>query len=305
MYAIGMCVDEAYLVPALVALTSVAESSPSSDIARVPIRVLTSDLPAARARSMGDVVRRLGFASLDVRWERLGAHCTIMAGDYISATTYLRFNFLDEFVKRPFLAYLDADLLVVGDVSAPFGCLGSERVGLVRDAFNHTIGRGPALPGVGARWPLLKGLPYFNAGAIWCPTGIMASIRSEVDRIMRKERQHIHFNDQDALNLWAARAGMVVPIDLSYNTFELDRFREIGDWIYRLTYPPARGVTPAIVHFVGPDKPWHDSCPATEAVGLYRKYLRATMRQIRRVRDQNMSLHPANLVTLPTPKRIT
>jgi len=34
--------------------------------------------------------------------------------------------------------------------------------------------------------------------------------------------------------------------------------------------------SPAVPHFVGAEKPWLATCPSTPAVGLYRRYLRAT-----------------------------
>lgn len=297
MYTIGMCVDEAYLLPALVTLTSLAEALPERERAGVAVRVLTTDLPPGRAGTMAAVVRRLGFDSFDIRWDMPAASCQIVHGDHISTTTYLRFHFTKDFVDRPYLIYLDADLLVLDNVSPPLERLAPSQIGLVRDAINHTVGRGPALPGVVARWPALRGRPYFNAGVIWCPADTLPGLRCHTNRIMAGGGHHIHFNDQDALNLWALRFGDVLSVNAAYNTFELDRFREIGDWIHRVAKRGLHSDNPTVLHFVGPDKPWQSTCPTTEAVRLYRRLLRQVGRLVEHVGDLTLGLAPKLVVT--------
>ena len=285
--------DENYLVPALVTLTSLADVLPPPERAAVAIRVLTADLAPGRASTMAAVTRRLGFESFDVHWEGASSCHRIINGSYISSTTYPRFNFTPDFVQTPYLAYVDADVLILGDVAAPFNVLTTGQVGLVRDTLNHTIGRGRALPGVVQRWPELRGLPYYNAGIFWCAPRVLPGVRSCVDRIMARGGRHIYFNDQDALNLWALRCGADIrSVNQIYNTFELDRFREAGDWIGRVANvlrPPA---SPAVLHFVGPIKPWHSNCPTTEWVRLYRRHLRDASCLIRRAGDLTMDLAP-------------
>jgi lipopolysaccharide biosynthesis glycosyltransferase len=289
-----MCVDENYLVPALVTLTSLADALPPRDRAVVAIRVITADLTPARATTMAAIVRRLGFASFDVRWE--APEHRIRYGDHITPTTYLRFSFTPDFVGQPHLAYLDADVLVLGDVAAPFDQLSDGQVGLVRDTLHHTVGFGFALPGVVQRWPQLRGRPYYNAGMLWCAADVLPGLRSYVDRVMARDRRHIFFNDQDALNLWALRHGTDVrPVSHAYNTFELDRFREEGDWIDDWVDPGAGGVTPAVLHFIGPTKPWYPDCPGTEGVQLYRGYLRSATGLLRRSGDLTADLVPPSI----------
>lgn len=285
MLAVGLCVDRKYLLPSIVSLISLADATPANDRAATAIRVITTDLTARQATTLAAAIRRLGFKSFDIRWDTPRAHWRIVAGDYISTATYLRFHFDKGFVNRPYLMYLDSDTLVLGDVAAPLNHIQDHQVGLVRDLFNHTVGRGPALPGVAQRWPDLKGRPYFNAGAMWCHVTVLPQLHADVVTIMSRAGRHIHFNDQDALNLWGLRRNTVQSLDRGFNTFEIDRFREVGDWIYRTvekTTPPA---SPTILHFVGPDKPWHDRCPPTAGVLLYRGYLREAARLIRRTSD--------------------
>jgi hypothetical protein len=42
---------------------------------------------------MAAFVRRLGFGSFDIAWDRPPTSHRIIFGSYISTTTYLRFNF--------------------------------------------------------------------------------------------------------------------------------------------------------------------------------------------------------------------
>src|SRR5215217_7163232 len=147
--------------------------------------------------------RRLGFRSFSLQWRRPPNGAYIVEGaSCITTTTYLRFQLTPRFVERPYLLYLDADVLVLGDISAPFAYLGDGQLGAVRDEFNYTVGECPALPGLVRRWPNLHGRPYYNAGALWLPTQVMPVIRAGVAGAMARGHQYIHFNDQDALNMW-------------------------------------------------------------------------------------------------------
>ncbi|MEE6259847.1 glycosyltransferase family 8 protein [Plantactinospora sonchi] len=273
MLAVGLCVDQRYLLPSLVTLVSLAEATPGNDRAAIAVRVITTDLSRADVTALAAAVRWLGFASFEARRETPAAHWRVVEGGYISAATYLRFHFDQRFLDRPYLVYLDSDTLVLGDITAPLNGLAEPRIGLVRDLFNHTVGQGPALPGAAERWPPFRGRPYFNAGVMWCHTRLLARLRSDAAAIMSRAGRHIHFNDQDALNLAVLHRDNAQPLGAEFNTFETDRYRETGDWIVsviRLRPPPT---SPALLHFVGSDKPWLPSCPPTPAVRLYRRYL--------------------------------
>ncbi|MFD0599363.1 glycosyltransferase [Catellatospora coxensis] len=128
------------------------------------------------------------------------------------------------------------------------------------------------------RWPGFRGRPYFNAGAMWCDTEVLARLHTDVARIMRHDGRHIHYNDQDALNLWGLRHDSVQPLPPEFNTFEVDRFAELGDWVHPILAATKVPSSPVVLHFVGAEKPWLDNCPSTPAVGLYRRYLRHARR---------------------------
>lgn len=286
MYSLGICVDQRYFLPALTTLTSVADTHGPRDVAAIAIRVLTTDFTNSAAATMAAVVHRLGFSSFDIRWRTPPAGQPL-ACDHISDATYLRFAFGRRFVDRSHLVYLDSDTLVLGDISPPFSSLRHGAIALVRDRLVGTVGSGQALPGVVRRWPEFKGRPYFNAGIFWCQTDTLAGLRTGIQEILRKSRQHIHFNDQDALNLWVLSTRGVVAVDERYNTFELDRFEEGAQLS---TEEPLRARRPVVLHFIGPDKPWQRSCPSSEGSRQYRQYLRAAMRLTVRAGDLTADL---------------
>lgn len=277
MFAIGLCTDEEYLLPSLVVLTSLADALTAADRQAAAIRVLTTNLTAKHAATLAASARRLGYGSIDIAWDNPARAWPIVGAKYISATTYLRFHYTEAFLGRPYLAYLDSDILVLADPTRPLHHLDEHEVGLVRDTLNHTIGRGDALPGLVARRPDHRGQPYYNAGMMWCHTAVLPDLRRGITDVMATDSAHIYFNDQDALNLWGLRTRALRSVDGVYNTFELDRFRQIGNWVDRAARPPSTQ-PPAIIHFIGPDKPWHTTCPTTPAVSLYRAYLRRARR---------------------------
>lgn len=292
LFAIGLCTDESYLLPAMASLTSLADCLYQSERKDVGLRVLTQDLSRPHVATMEAFVRRLGFTSFDLEWRRPPPDAQIVAGaSYITTTTYLRFQLTPQFVDRPYLLYLDADVLVLGDISTPFACLDDGHLGAVRDEFNYTVGECPALPGLAQHWPRLRGRPYFNAGALWLPTDLMPNVRAGVAEMMARGRRYIHFNDQDALNMWLLASSRAIPMAGRLNRFELGRFLEKGDWVRRVVQRNLHSVDTALLHFVGPLKPWLKSCPTTEGVRLYRSHLREATRILHRMGGWNIGIN--------------
>lgn len=289
MIAIGLCVDRSYFVPAFVTLVSLADSHDTATVRNMSVRLLSPDITRAEAGTFEAVVRRLGFRSFRCRRILPPNDLVIVNGDYISTATYLRFAFDEIFVGEPYLLYLDADILITGDMMAPFNCLRASSVGVVRDQILHTVGTEPALPGFARKYPEYRDEPYFNAGALWLPTSGLTGLNIGAVRAAIDGREHIHFNDQDALNMWLLNSHSCVPVPARFNRFELGRFQEEGDWIRSVVHvqrnPSASGL-----HFVGPDKPWLRRCPGTANVRLYSRALRAARRLIRSARDITMDL---------------
>ncbi|GAA0425449.1 hypothetical protein Acor_78690 [Acrocarpospora corrugata] len=287
MYAFGFCIDEQYLLPALVTLESLAQTLPAAARHEAAIRVLTLDLTRQHAATMADLAARFGFGSFDLRWARPAPMAVMADTAYITVTAWLRFQFTPAFVGRPYFIYIDADTLAVDDISIPLEMLSGDRLGLVADEFAPTVGRGQALPGLADARPELAGSPYFNGGMWWTSTAMLTTIHRGVHNALTTGRRYIFHNDQDALNLWLLASGSVQAVPRRFNTFELARFLERSDWPHRYT-PRARtpnATDAALLHFVGSAKPWLPSTPVTQHVRLYRDHLNATLRQIQQLGD--------------------
>ncbi|MFJ2176822.1 glycosyltransferase family 8 protein [Streptomyces sp. NPDC087851] len=282
MYAFGLCIDRNYLSPGLATITALADSLAPNARRSAALRILTLDLAPAHVVLLAHLAKRAGFGSFDVA-RRSPLRASRMAdASYITVTTYLRFEFTAAFVRRPYLVYVDADTLVRGDLTAPLHALCPGEVGAVRDEFNPAVGECPALPGAVERWPRLRGRPYYNAGLLWAHACDLPRIREGVEHALTWQRRHILHNDQDALNLWLLHHGRVREVGAEYNRFEVGRFLERGDWVRRVVARPLRpDPASAVVHFVGPEKPWQAACPRTDDVREYRTLLRRTMRHVR------------------------
>ncbi|UUU44328.1 glycosyltransferase [Streptomyces sp. NBC_00162] len=284
MYAFGLCIDRHYLTPGLAAITSLADSLTPAARRSAALRVLTMDLPTAHALLLAHLAKRCGFGSFDLAY-RPPLSMSLMADDaYITITTYLRFEFTPDFVRRPYLIYVDADTHVRDDITSPLSVLRPGQIGAAADEFNPAVGESPALPGAADRWPDWRGRPYYNAGMLWTHTADIPAMRHGVARALSQHRAHILHNDQDALNLWLLRTGLVHPVPSRFNQFETGRFLERGEWVRRVVRRPLRpDPSAALVHFVGPEKPWTPTCPPTEDVRDYRAHLRTTSRHMRRL----------------------
>lgn len=254
------------------------------------IRVLSPDMNPSEACTFDAVVRKLGFRSF--RYKRIVPHSdlVIVNGDYISTATYLRFAFEEAFVGGPYLLYLDADILITGDVTEPFNNLQFDTMGVVRDEILHTVGTGPALPGLIPKHPEYCNERYFNAGALWLPSRTLSATNRGAMKAALVRREHIHFNDQDALNMWLLDSRSYTELPGRFNRFEIGRFLEQSDWISSVVRGVCQRADTRALHFVGPDKPWLRKCPGTPNVRLYLRTLRATRGWISRVRDSTMDV---------------
>ena len=289
MFAFGLCIDEQYFLPSLVTLTSLADTLTPAARKEAAVRVLSLDLTPQRAVTMAELIRRLGFGSFDLRWARPMPSAVMADDDYITETAYLRFGFTPTFVDRPYLIYVDADTLALDDLFPPLNLLDGNQLGMVADEFNPAIGHCKALPGLAEDRPDLVGRRYFNSGMWWLPTALLPRVHAGVLRALRMGGKYVFHNDQDALNLWLLDEPVVCPVPRGYNSFELARFLERGDWVRRYTSRESDPTDAALVHFVGSAKPWLPSCPPTALVRQYRAQLRHTLRQLDRLGDLSVT----------------
>jgi lipopolysaccharide biosynthesis glycosyltransferase len=143
--------------------------------------------------------------------------------------------------------YLDSDLAVLTDVRALWSVdLGPYPIGAVIDAYLDA-------DAFAARWALAPGGRYFNAGVLLID---LEKVRAEklfsaaIDFIAKHDRD-LPYNDQDALN-WAFWRNWHV-LDVKWN---VQRFMAMPETQGALTDDKRLKGPPAIIHFMGSEKPW-------------------------------------------------
>ena len=213
---------------------------------------------ATAKASMQDRVRRqvadragLRFLVADDRFRSLPTSAR-PALAYISAGSNLRLllpELLPETVRR--YLYLDADVLVEGDLQPLFGLgMGGAPIAAVRDRYNATIGAQGGIPGSSPS--LDAGTPYFNAGVLlvdraeWTRRGIT----DRCVEYLECNREALRFGDQDSLNVACAGAWLEVPNKWNYQGWRPDPGQvEVRPEDVRIT------------HYLGRRKPWHPDFP--------------------------------------------
>ena len=77
MFAVGMCIDERYLLPALVTIESFAGTLSPVERRAAALRVLALDLSRTHAETLAAYARRASFGSFDLAWARPAAESTM------------------------------------------------------------------------------------------------------------------------------------------------------------------------------------------------------------------------------------
>lgn len=268
-------IDDAYREPLLVALYSLWRSNRTL-AGGLDIVVLHEDLSDA----VRDQILRCGEAlglNVDVRRAVLPAlnFNTAFGG---ARANYLRLAIPETVASSPRVIYLDADTLIIGDISPLLEAgLDGHPVGAVRDAINPTLASGKALP----CWPQL-GLDgaqeYFNSGVM--VLDLPACARERVfERSFEMVAEHgamLRLWDQDALNLAAADRWCRLP--RMWNSIPFSALIRTPWLKYQAEHIlPAEQLiaderTARILHFVSPAKPWRNLLPRGHARDLYQQH---------------------------------
>ena len=168
------------------------------------------------------------------------------------------------------IVYLDADLVVLDDISKLFDLdLGQNIIGAVRDigtagmVSGYAVGEAERLSSLG----IPSGVDYFNSGVL------LMNIAGMKDRVTLEGYSSwikVHqpsYPDQDFLN--SVFAGSVLFLPMEWNVLfdsEGIRVKEIASWAPRdliHTYFEAR-LKPSIFHYAGPLKPWMQSVDGSD-----------------------------------------
>lgn len=175
--------------------------------------------------------------------------------DHLTIETYYRLFLemaFDETVKR--VVYLDADLVVLGDLSKLAAIdLGGKAVGAAIDIHVRRWGDGGA-----ALWgQATDDRPYFNAGVLVIDLDAWRTrqVRQRALDFLASNRDRILYWDQDALNVVLADDWTELDPRWNRMTDYWDHMREGTLPFTRETIASLRD--PFIVHFASPNKPWN------------------------------------------------
>lgn len=168
------------------------------------------------------------------------------------------------------IVYLDADLVVLDDISKLFDLdLGQNILGAVRDigtagmVSGYAVGEAERLSSLG----IPSGIDYFNSGVLLMDIAKMKD-HVTLEGYSRWINDHQpSYPDQDFLN--SAFAGSVLFLPMEWNVLfdsEGIRVKEIASWAPQDLlhgYLEAR-LKPSIFHYAGPLKPWMQSVDGSD-----------------------------------------
>lgn len=252
---IVLCCDGAYVMQLATTLRSVTESCPSAW--PIAVHVLCHGIGET---SRQNVLASLPPRSVTIRWVdvdvQMFSHLGRGITTHVSLASYTRFLLPQVFpASTQKLLYLDTDLLVVQDLAPLWQTdLTGQVLAAVHDHWSQWIKEG-GIPGV----PVVQS--YFNAGVLLInlPEWRRQTIS---ERALDYLQQHPQtpFMDQDALNVACDGAWLPVPGPWNFQDHRVLRLDQI---------PPAE--RPAIIHFIGKEKPWVAKYP-NQYVGVYDTY---------------------------------
>jgi lipopolysaccharide biosynthesis glycosyltransferase len=276
---IVFAINDAYCLPLLVALRSIAVSNPAL-VPRLQVVVLHESLADDTRHRIRRAADRLGMR-VEIRRVDLPAIGYQLAYGG-SRGHYLRLTMGRVLSDHGRILYLDADIIVRGDIEPLLRTdLQGRPIAAVRDATNPVYAGGIALPG----WQDL-GIPadreYFNSGVLVIDLNRcrQEEIFERCFAFIERHPEHLRLWDQDALN--RVLEDRWVRLDRLWNTFPLSSLlqtewmRYNSDEILPLSTLFADEPRARILHYVSPAKPWLGLMPPGWATDLYRDHQRAS-----------------------------
>ncbi len=236
--------DDHYVPFLATALTSIKENCDSHR--QYAVRILHTGLKEENMRSIEAGLAgenfEIQFHNISRRVERLSRR--LHTRDYFTQTTYYRLFIPEMFPELDKGLYLDADLVVLGDVAELYDTpLGDNLVGAVPDSFVSSFSE--LRQYVCSRLNLEDSQQYFNAGVLLMN---LAALRQfHFQRVFQALLGSVTFGvaqDQDYLN--AICRGRVTYLNPAWNTMPKGQQVDV----------------PKLIHFNVDCKPWHsDNVP--------------------------------------------
>lgn len=235
---IFFCINNAYVRFAAVTILSILENNQG----RINFYVLNCDINEKAKKHLKCIIDRYSNASIE--FVRVGVETFLdlkLNIEYISLETYFRYIIADLFPNMSKCLYLDADLIVNGDLRKlydtdidNFLCAGSSDMYVSDIKYAATLG--------------LAGL-YINAGVILF--NLDAIRKEKIVPILfentKKMKDIIEYQDQDIINI--TFHGRMKEVDSIYNFASSNVAHEKHKRFHAI-----------IIHYTGPIKPWSKKC---------------------------------------------
>lgn len=256
-FHIAFCVNNAYVNHLIVTIYSLLVNNSKYSI---NIHILSSDL----SKESKLAINTLKVLGKDVRVTYHSIDQALFKDmqitmDYITVETYYRLmlaKILDQSIES--VLYLDADILVIGDVSRIFGQLkNNDYAAAVPDIYLDRDDNHKSLVGLGGGIYVNAGVMVYNLTLIREKDMTESLLRKAVDKRYK-------YQDQDALNATFKDAVSILGREYNY---------QIKDTLYDVM--PQDEMT--ILHYSGSKKPWNRDRPYDAFSMLYDDYkLRAS-----------------------------
>ncbi|WP_027343900.1 glycosyltransferase family 8 protein [Hamadaea tsunoensis] len=270
-------IDDAYARPLCALITSIGAAH--AETAEQPRMIILHRRLTPQSRSLIDACA--ADANLALRWHEVEpAVVTGPVSGWVSAAAYLRFALPELAVSERRVLYLDADVLVLRDLTPLLRMpLTGMPLAAVQDAQNPIVGTGLALPGCD-RIGVPRGRAYFNSGVLLADLETCAGeqVFERAGRFLADFPDQVLLWDQDALNV--AADDRWLRLDRRWNTVAMSALARMPGFFHTTAEPhmPLAGLladeeTAAILHFTGPVKPWHPAFPAGALRTLYEQFL--------------------------------
>lgn len=251
--SIVLASDDNFALPLSVTIASLLQNAKSRRL--INIYVIDGGISAAHRQKISDIIASKDFATicfLSVNNDDF-AHFPLTQG-FQTIATYYRLRLPSLLPVLPKVIYLDADIVVDGDISELWDTeMGDYPLWAVEEPYIHNKNRLHHLD-------MEEGSPYFNAGILMMNLAWMRLHRMEEKFVhyVTTHRQHLKFQDQDVLNgcfsgLWGA-----LPPHWNKMPFLFMRYHKYKCYTKALL-KKSRGES-GIIHYNGEIKPWKTGC---------------------------------------------
>jgi lipopolysaccharide biosynthesis glycosyltransferase len=245
---VASAADEGYVVPLAAAFRSLLDHATAGE--RPGLVVLDGGIsPASRERLLDSWTGAAGVEFIAPTGEPVDS--LPLRYSYTTRTTFLRLllpDLLPASCER--VLYLDPDVLVSRDPSELWSLdLGGMVLAAATEMYAPVVSCDNGL-GSYRELGLDPGTPYFNAGVLVIDTGRWRGQGIGTAAIEHVRRFRPYHQDQDGLN--AAVAGRFRELHPSWNVSRYWDREERRRGVFADLPAEAR-----ILHFLGPDKPWH------------------------------------------------